>query len=459
MRNLLLIFTFFLAAYSSSAQNASKNTASATAPLLQRIIYTGPVQYENPDQMLANWWVQALEPSVQHKFIGTLLKKVRAGSLSVFEPTFPFTTKLSTYDASRLLARVDTVQEESFDKDNNSQLVTLVHVDSFQSENIHLVAFDEEWRFNKTSKQFVKDVKGLGLFVTYYGGDDGAMKKTVKLFYIPFNDAAAMEQTGKTLLTDRIEFTTQISADKADPDTADVLHYLSKANQAMLRSSLLDGVKEGKLVAYDPVYPYSKALTIAETNTLCQKKNSFSIPDLVDPEKMDTFTATGPVKAADIEKLVFCEAWYFDAVKMTFSKKVKGVILRQTIFNEALQSGGEMDLFYIPLNGSEKEVQKPRPTNIAQIEYGVGGIGLPDSVSNITGIDTASFSKFRTELMTRVKTGQMGVNEVFAHDDDNDTDPYPVFMNKDRVHAVFYKTDTIYVNSDVLNAQSFRPGG
>jgi hypothetical protein len=454
MKKHWLFWFFLLPVLASYGQTIVKPAGPNAIPLIQRIIYSGGIQYDNADQMIGNWWIQALEPSVQHKFIGSILKKVESGALTVFETSYPYTIPLSKEEALKRLVKIDTIAINSVNDDPNSVLILKKTADTVQSESIRGMAFDEEWRFDKTSRQFVKSVKGIGLFLTTNDPSDASIKKMEKLFYIRLNDASGMDLNEKTLLTDRIEFATQIAPDRSDPDTADVIHYLTQASRNALRSSLFDAVKTGTVTAYDPVFPYTRAFTRTEINTIFQRKNSFCMADQVDPQKMDTFMASGPLKSADIEKLTFCEAWYFDIDKMTMCKKVRGVILNQTIFNDTLQSSGVMDLFYIPLNGSGKEISKPKPTTVSQIEYVVKGIGINDSTSTVSGIDTAFFSRFRTDLMNRAKNDRMNVYSSAATDLGNGTESFQQVLNKEDVRHIFYATDTILVSADPINPDS-----
>ena len=447
MKKSILFLFVLLSSFSGFAQSAGKSVGAGNVPVLQRIVYTALLQYENTGQLLQNW-ASALEPSVHQKFISAILNKVEAGTLPVFETNFPYTTPLSYQETMHRLVQTDTILVQMDLVNPDAKMVEKVTVDTLQPCSVKFIAFDEEWQFDQASGTFIKIVKGIGLTCDLM--NNGQSKK---LFYVPLNTSGTIELNEHTLLTDNIQaYNSGIAPSLSGDDSTETFRFLSLANRKAFPYYLLHAAQKGTLAAYSPDAPNEKKLSVKEVNDICLRKDTFYMSDRSTPQP-DTFITKGMVREKDIRNMRFLESWYFDSDKMMMVKKVKGVILNRSMYDKEGHDIAEIPLFCISLNGSAKEVLTTNPIRVGHIEYVLGGMGATDS-TGLKGLDTLAFRKFRTKTLNLVKSHAMNVYDANNFWGNGERISLDVRLSSPDVDHIFFRTDTIQVNSEPLDPNS-----
>lgn len=132
-------------------------------------------------------------------------------------------------------------------------------------------------------------------------------------------------------------------------------------------SPLLEGVRNGTITAYRPVYPFSKPLSASEAKAILAPVDTvYEIDDFTGEELMSTYTEL--VVPENIHAVVFHETWYYDASTLTLRKTVKGMIL--AVWNYTLSKKEHAGkLLYIPFSSTGERFANANVVNVNGITY------------------------------------------------------------------------------------------
>lgn len=123
-----------------------------------------------------------------------------------------------------------------------------------------------------------------------------------------------------------------------------------KNEKEKLIQALIDAAESGSLKAYAVFQAKDSALSIDQVNKILHFTDTLMVEDV---NHLGTFRPTavnGEIHPADISQLIFDEKWLFDKRTLNFEKKVIGITLCTTSWDENGEVRGAKPLFYVKLN-------------------------------------------------------------------------------------------------------------
>jgi hypothetical protein len=146
----------------------------------------------------------------------------------------------------------------------------------------------------------------------------------------------------KTVLTERIQYDVIIKT--PDPQFDWWVQNIEGSKRESFVKTFLQLAYDGKVKAYDY---YNKPLTAAEVKQIDNRTDTISIADLKDPENMHDTIIKQELDLQKITKVRFLEEWNFDEKKMSFDKKVVGLMLMKENYGDSAEFRGYSPLFWI----------------------------------------------------------------------------------------------------------------
>lgn len=148
----------------------------------------------------------------------------------------------------------------------------------------------------------------------------------------------------ETQLTERIQYDVLIKS--PDPDYDWWAQNIEGSKRETFVKTIYDLAESGKVKAYSGDYLYTLLTPdeVKATKTITQTKN---ILDPDDPSKSHDTTLTQELDMHTITKVRFLEEWYLDEKKLSFDKKVCGVMLLRENYGDSLELRGYTPLFWI----------------------------------------------------------------------------------------------------------------
>ena len=466
-KNISILFTLYFAASSLFAQQNNNQPAAFS----QNIIYSAPIVHDRIEDVRKEWWYSRLEAITHYRFMSPLLNRVIKKELPVYSPFDPFRQPIMSHQIDSLLITTYDVNYEYLEMGMPTLIRT---PDTLKSWEITALSFNEEWKFDAEKKTFEKIVKGIipqhikksdngdymGLRSLFYipvnqpKNDieknnlpllsdrisyDVRIKNTdvvedsVSNYDIATLNGERMEIShgnteisvldeygnivtknvdaivGKVkYITDKNGYETRVEGNKID--TTQFPRGLSQSQLKMIAATLYEPVMSGKMIAYFPEYPYKKPLSKNDLQNILSRADTVMRENLWYPGLVDTFISKKKLSSDDITSLRFFEEWRYDPAKLIFCKKVKGVMLLRDIAGKSNSEWGSKPLFYLPLNGSEKEIVSKK-SGVTTIEYITYNATLdpvtPDWMLNplAVGIDSIRYVRSIDTVIRKISSG------------------------------------------------------
>jgi len=155
------------------------------------------------------------------------------------------------------------------------------------------------------------------------------------------------DNKGNKVLTERIQYDVLIKT--PDPDFDWWVQNIEGSKRESFIKTFLKLATDGKVKAYDY---FNNPLTTQQVKNIDKRVDTITVPDLKDPSKdKDTIVKT-VLDIQRITKIRFLEEWSLDEKKMSFDKKVVGLMLMKENYDENAQLRGYSPLFWIYFDDS-----------------------------------------------------------------------------------------------------------
>lgn len=159
------------------------------------------------------------------------------------------------------------------------------------------------------------------------------------------NGKKETDEKDKTLLTTRIQYDVYIKS----PDSNAIERgwwdqNIEGSQREAFVKKFLQLAYDGKVKAYN--YD-NELLTPAQVKSMAADTSKVSFPDLKNPNLMHDTTIIKKLDIQSISKVRFLEEWYFDDKKMSFDKKVVGMMMMCAVYDDSYQLKGYKPLFWI----------------------------------------------------------------------------------------------------------------
>ena len=166
---------------------------------------------------------------------------------------------------------------------------------------------------------------------------------TVSLIF-PFCNSGKdnSDNTGKKVLTDRIQYDVLIKT--PDPDLDWWTQNIEGSKRENFIRTFLKLASDGKVKAYDY---YNNPMTPDEVKKIGNSVDTITIDDVKNPNSTYDTVIKNELNIQEVTKVRFLEEWYLDEKKMSFDKKVVGLMLMRENYGDSLQLRGYSPLFWI----------------------------------------------------------------------------------------------------------------
>ncbi|MGD0710700.1 MAG: hypothetical protein ABR968_05910 [Bacteroidales bacterium] len=155
------------------------------------------------------------------------------------------------------------------------------------------------------------------------------------------------DNKGNKVLTERIQYDVLIKT--PDPDFDWWVQNIEGSKRESFIKTFLKLATDGKVKAYDY---FNNPLTTQQVKNIDKRVDTITVPDPKDPSKnKDTIVKTD-LDIQRITKIRFLEEWSLDEKKMSFDKKVVGLMLMKENYDENAQLRGYSPLFWIYFDDS-----------------------------------------------------------------------------------------------------------
>ncbi|HLG03104.1 MAG TPA: hypothetical protein VI731_05875 [Bacteroidia bacterium] len=148
-------------------------------------------------------------------------------------------------------------------------------------------------------------------------------------------------------------------------------------NEAFL-APLLAKIDSGNVDVYEPVYPFTKKLTKAETELLLHPRDSVWTEDPNNPGNYFSVVITHALIPYGFVSITFHEEWMYDEQKQSLEKKVKGIVLNEIHYDENYTAKVK-PVIYIPFNDGG-QVTQTQPVSITYAFHQQKGNGKTDTL-------------------------------------------------------------------------------
>ena len=155
------------------------------------------------------------------------------------------------------------------------------------------------------------------------------------------------ENKDKKVLTERIQYDVLIKT--PDPDMDWWVQNIEGSKRESFVKTFLDLAYEGKVKAYDY---FNNLLTPEQVKNIDNRIDTVSVPDPQNPVINKNMIVKSKLDMQKITKVRFMEEWSFDEKKMSFDKKVVGLMLMKENYDEKAELRGYSPLFWIYFDNS-----------------------------------------------------------------------------------------------------------
>ncbi len=150
------------------------------------------------------------------------------------------------------------------------------------------------------------------------------------------------EKKDNSVLTERIQYDVLIKS--PDPELDWWVQNIEGSKRENFVNTFLNLACDGKVKAYD----YDNTLlTPDQVKKIGEKTVTKTWPDAKNQNKMIDTTIKTTLDKQSITKVRFLEEWNLDEKKMSFDKKVVGMMLMSAQYDDSLQLKGYKPLFWI----------------------------------------------------------------------------------------------------------------
>jgi len=155
------------------------------------------------------------------------------------------------------------------------------------------------------------------------------------------------ENKDKKVLTERIQYDVLIKT--PDPDMDWWVQNIEGSKRESFVKTFLDLAYEGKVKAYDY---FNNLLTPEQVKNIDNRIDTVSVPDPQNPVINKNMIVKSKLDMQKITKVRFMEEWSFDEKKMSFDKKVVGLMLMKENYDDKAELRGYSPLFWIYFDNS-----------------------------------------------------------------------------------------------------------
>lgn len=150
------------------------------------------------------------------------------------------------------------------------------------------------------------------------------------------------DMSGKKVLTERIQYDVTIKS--PDPDLDWWNQNIEGSKRESFVKTFLDLAYAGKVKTYDY---FNKPITAEEVKMIGNYTDTSFVPDSVNPNITRKVAVKHELDIQEITRVRFLEEWYLDEKKMSFDKKVVGMMLMKTRVLDSLGPALNVPLFWI----------------------------------------------------------------------------------------------------------------
>ncbi len=163
-------------------------------------------------------------------------------------------------------------------------------------------------------------------------------------FIFPFcnSDKNNSDNAGKKVLTERIQYDVIIKT--PNPDFDWWMQNIEGAKRETFVKTFLQLARDGKVKAYDY---FNNPMTTDEVKKIGNSVDTITDNDAKNPNKSYDTVIKRELNIQEITKVRFLEEWYLDEKKMSFDKKVVGLMLMRENYGDSLELRGYSPLFWI----------------------------------------------------------------------------------------------------------------
>ncbi len=357
----LLFLVFALTAAFDSAEQPATAIAQTSSVSLGEFLYTVTLNKDMPiEDAQYRWFHEYLEPGVNDSVFEPLLELIKRKQITVYEPIYPFQTKMDPDVAAGLFVSVDSVVYE--DPFNPGELLYAMLKNEQHAYEVVSLTFHERWDYDPATLSLTKTVLGIIPNLERFANMGEPLIKLT--CYIPINNNPL---TSATVTVGGI--TSDFTADGETHNNDINVEFIARdsgvsVNQNKVAVRILGDIKsksnEKNFTLYEPDFPFTHAV--------------------------DKSLKAGKLTMLDkANMLMFYEDWEINPRQRVFRKTVKGVIPRK-------------ESVFVPDSGKSKWVYE----NSALIPF--NGFVPTKINSEVCVIDRISFDVFyKNEQQVRPK--------------------------------------------------------
>lgn len=145
----------------------------------ERIQYDVTIKNKEAD---SDWWLQNIEGQKREALIANIIRTASSGKLKLYDY---FTNKeLSKQDIAAIFKKTDTISVENPNPPYETHDTMMVH--QLKPGDITRIRFMEEWKMNRKTLEFTKEVKGICPMLESYS-ETGEFRGYQPLFWVFFD--------------------------------------------------------------------------------------------------------------------------------------------------------------------------------------------------------------------------------------------------------------------------------
>lgn len=422
---LFLVFAITAAFNSAERDVTEKNTVTVS---LGEFLYTVTLNKDMPiEEAQYRWFHEYLEPGVNDSVFEPLLELIKRKQITVYEPNFPFQTKMDANTASELFLSYDSMDLE--DPYNPGTYLIATMKNEHHASEVFSVTFHERWEYDPATLTLTKMVLGIIPNLERFSNIGESIIKSS--CYIPIKNET-FDLTTVTVSG----ITSDFIVDGSEHSDAYNSEFIAKsatisAGQNTVSGRIIGDIKsrssEKKFVLYEPDFPFTVAV----------EKNL----------KAEKLTAIG-----NSNMLMFYEDWEINPRLQIFRKKVMGVIpVNEKRFAQVPDSAKWIyeKSALVPFNGFIPQQLSKDVCSIERISFDVRfKSGYESRPKEMSMDDSAFLDSVALDIREHVK--RMEVKSFGPRTYRGWCDPFAndyVEFNKEQVRELFYRTDTVEVEN------------
>jgi hypothetical protein len=245
-------------------------------------------------------WTHSLQSKM---FLDNTFNAILSGKVSIYSPEFRYGSK------------------EPFTAPQVRQLMEWKG-NEIETSSIKQIIFYEKWKLN-SKQQFIKEVVGWCPIVLFprTGNNDEERRRVFYAYPIADKEWKNVALFGKDVFTE-FSFLQEVPPPN---------EYTGLSKQELF-NYLYTNIKDGKIIAYDPIYMVDKSkrkMTIKQIEDYCQFP--FTVFDLMQ----------------NVDELIFEEDWYFDSSTLAIYKNVKSIALIKLSYNNNGSNTNKKIMFFV----------------------------------------------------------------------------------------------------------------